>query len=419
MAGGARGRHRHRPRRRWRWRRRTRRGTGSAARARVPAGATGPTGSTGASTSWSRTRPISRRPRSTALAPDVRDWEPRHALTPGPTGLEAYAADRGRAARRCWRRAGGRCFEIGPAQGAAVAALLRAARASRESPSIRDLDGRDRVVERARTEPSPTPVFALVIRARDAYMLVMILPRSSEFFDVTQGGSDTCTDTSGRRMAAARRPGDPRPHSHTMAETSRHETIEQVSVPGTSLGTTATSTTTTSAATAWATSSTASSRARGPMARCAARRSRSSTSTRRWRATRSWPATGWRRRATCSIPSTTAGSSARPSASSRRTALQPGARGGRRGGEDGGQRDDGGQRVDDGFDSRSAGSRRWPARWPRADDDRSRTTPSTSPGRSRRPRAGAQGRSRRPRAAAPLPTRLRAAAARPPRRRRR
>ena len=25
-----------------------------------------------------------------ALAPDVRDWEPRHALTPGPTGLEAY-----------------------------------------------------------------------------------------------------------------------------------------------------------------------------------------------------------------------------------------------------------------------------------------------------------------------------------------
>ena len=24
------------------------------------------------------------------LAPDVRDWEPRHALTPGPTGLEAY-----------------------------------------------------------------------------------------------------------------------------------------------------------------------------------------------------------------------------------------------------------------------------------------------------------------------------------------
>jgi len=26
-----------------------------------------------------------------ALAPDVRAWEPRHALTPGPTGLESYA----------------------------------------------------------------------------------------------------------------------------------------------------------------------------------------------------------------------------------------------------------------------------------------------------------------------------------------
>jgi release factor glutamine methyltransferase len=81
------------------------------------------------------------------LARDVRDWEPRHALTPGPTGLEAYrriAADLPRVLAP-----GGRALlEIGAEQGTAVAAILRAAGFARVTLH-RDLDGRDRVVEAA------------------------------------------------------------------------------------------------------------------------------------------------------------------------------------------------------------------------------------------------------------------------------
>lgn len=78
------------------------------------------------------------------LAPEVRDWEPRMALTPGPRGLEAYEriavglgaalAPKGRA-----------LLEIGAAQGAEAAGLFAAAGfAVRVWP---DLDGRDRVIE--------------------------------------------------------------------------------------------------------------------------------------------------------------------------------------------------------------------------------------------------------------------------------
>ena len=79
------------------------------------------------------------------LAADVRAWEPRHALTPGPTGLESYAAIA--AELSAVLAPGGRAlFEIGPTQAAAVAGLLAAAGypAARVHP---DLDGRDRVVE--------------------------------------------------------------------------------------------------------------------------------------------------------------------------------------------------------------------------------------------------------------------------------
>jgi release factor glutamine methyltransferase len=79
-----------------------------------------------------------------ALAPEVRDWEPTVALTPGGDGLDAYRAiARGAGARLM---PGGRiALEIGPAQAAAVSALLRAAGFA--APEIRqDLDGRDRVV---------------------------------------------------------------------------------------------------------------------------------------------------------------------------------------------------------------------------------------------------------------------------------
>jgi release factor glutamine methyltransferase len=82
-----------------------------------------------------------------ALAPDVRDWEPRHALTPGPTGLEAYRriAD---GLPRVLARGGRALLEIGPTQAPAVGALLRAA-GCRPVRVHRDLDGRDRVIEAA------------------------------------------------------------------------------------------------------------------------------------------------------------------------------------------------------------------------------------------------------------------------------
>jgi release factor glutamine methyltransferase len=79
------------------------------------------------------------------LAPEVRDWEPHLALTPGGDGLAAYRAiARGAGSRLL---PGGRILlEIGPAQGADVAALL--AGVGFERLAIRpDLDGRDRVVE--------------------------------------------------------------------------------------------------------------------------------------------------------------------------------------------------------------------------------------------------------------------------------
>jgi release factor glutamine methyltransferase len=73
------------------------------------------------------------------LAPDVREWEPRHALTAGPSGLEAYrriAAGLGRVLAP-----GGRAlFEVGAGQGGAVASLFAGAVVHP------DLDGRDRVV---------------------------------------------------------------------------------------------------------------------------------------------------------------------------------------------------------------------------------------------------------------------------------
>ena len=82
-----------------------------------------------------------------ALSPDVRDWEPRHALTPGPSGLEAYRRIAAGLPRLL--APGGRVLvEIGATQGAAVAAELGAAGLARVTLH-RDLDGRDRVIEAA------------------------------------------------------------------------------------------------------------------------------------------------------------------------------------------------------------------------------------------------------------------------------
>lgn len=83
------------------------------------------------------------------LAPEVRDWEPHLALTPGGDGLDAYRAiARGAGARLM---PGGRLLvEIGPTQGAAVATLFGAA-GLEEVRILPDMDGRDRVV--AATKP--------------------------------------------------------------------------------------------------------------------------------------------------------------------------------------------------------------------------------------------------------------------------
>ncbi|MCX8508729.1 MAG: peptide chain release factor N(5)-glutamine methyltransferase, partial [Rhodobacteraceae bacterium] len=78
------------------------------------------------------------------LAPEVRDWEPHLALTPGGDGLAAYRAIALGAGARLM--AGGRLLlEIGPSQAAAVSALL-AAQGFARIVVLRDLDGRDRVV---------------------------------------------------------------------------------------------------------------------------------------------------------------------------------------------------------------------------------------------------------------------------------
>ncbi len=78
------------------------------------------------------------------LSPDVLEWEPHLALTPGGDGLDAYRAIASGA--RDHLTAGGRLLvEIGPTQGAAVAALM--VQGGLSNPRILpDMDGRDRCV---------------------------------------------------------------------------------------------------------------------------------------------------------------------------------------------------------------------------------------------------------------------------------
>ncbi|RID93453.1 peptide chain release factor N(5)-glutamine methyltransferase [Gemmobacter lutimaris] len=78
------------------------------------------------------------------LSPEVRDWEPHLALTPGGDGLDAYRAIAAGAGAHL--APGGRLMvEIGPTQGPAVAGLFVAG--GYENPRILpDLDGRDRIV---------------------------------------------------------------------------------------------------------------------------------------------------------------------------------------------------------------------------------------------------------------------------------
>lgn len=79
-----------------------------------------------------------------ALAPEVRDWEPRMALTDGGDGLSAYRALCAGAPAHL-HPGGHLLVEIGPTQGRAVAALMAAAGLS-QVRILPDLDRRDRVV---------------------------------------------------------------------------------------------------------------------------------------------------------------------------------------------------------------------------------------------------------------------------------
>ncbi|MDS9467754.1 peptide chain release factor N(5)-glutamine methyltransferase [Paracoccus sp. MBLB3053] len=78
------------------------------------------------------------------LAPEVRDWEPRMALTDDGDGLTAYRALCAGAPAHL-TPSGRLMVEIGPSQGEAVAELMRAAGLV-EVTVRQDLDGRDRVV---------------------------------------------------------------------------------------------------------------------------------------------------------------------------------------------------------------------------------------------------------------------------------
>ncbi|MFV0491871.1 MAG: peptide chain release factor N(5)-glutamine methyltransferase [Pseudorhodobacter sp.] len=79
-----------------------------------------------------------------ALSPEVREWEPRIALTPGGDGLDAYRAIA--AGMMTHLLPGGRVFlEIGPSQGEAVSMMLAEAGLD-DIHILPDLDGRDRVV---------------------------------------------------------------------------------------------------------------------------------------------------------------------------------------------------------------------------------------------------------------------------------
>lgn len=78
------------------------------------------------------------------LAPEVRDWEPRQALTDEGDGLGAYRAIAAGAPDHL-TPGGWLLVEIGPSQGAAVAALMAQAGLGAVQV-LPDLDGRDRVV---------------------------------------------------------------------------------------------------------------------------------------------------------------------------------------------------------------------------------------------------------------------------------
>ncbi len=86
-----------------------------------------------------------------ALDPEVRDWEPRGALTDEGDGLAAYRAIAAGAVAHL-ALAGRLLVEIGPTQAAAVVALFRGAGLTQVAVHP-DMDGRDRVVSARAPQP--------------------------------------------------------------------------------------------------------------------------------------------------------------------------------------------------------------------------------------------------------------------------
>ena len=86
------------------------------------------------------------------LSPEVRDYEPRDALTDYGDGLSAYRAIAAGALAHL--TPGGRLLvEIGPTQASAVTAIFQASLGLEVVTTHPDLDGRDRVV----AARAPTP----------------------------------------------------------------------------------------------------------------------------------------------------------------------------------------------------------------------------------------------------------------------
>ena len=85
-----------------------------------------PRSTAAASSSSSRTRPTSPRPRWRRLEPEVRDWEPRGATVGGDTGLEVIERLVA-AAPRTLAPGGALVLEVGAGQAGAVVAMMEAA----------------------------------------------------------------------------------------------------------------------------------------------------------------------------------------------------------------------------------------------------------------------------------------------------
>jgi release factor glutamine methyltransferase len=78
------------------------------------------------------------------LSPDVRDWEPHLALTPGGDGLDPYRKITAGSVSHL-RPSGRLIVEIGPTQGQAVAGMMAQAGLV-DVRILPDMDGRDRIV---------------------------------------------------------------------------------------------------------------------------------------------------------------------------------------------------------------------------------------------------------------------------------